>query len=244
MKVSIITVVLNAEKTLERTIGSVLAQTYDNIEYIIIDGKSTDNTLKIAREYCGAFEKRGYEYRIFSESDRGIYDAMNKGVIRSTGELVGIINGDDWYEKDAVEKMVKKYEQEHYDLCFGDIRMHMRNGTTFIKKARLRRYTTSRDWNHPTQFVRRRVYDRFRYKCENISDDMDFYFKVKRAGMKICVINEVLANFTMGGVSSRIPLKEVKTRILRRYRIYRNNGYSRLYIFECVGFEVIKYLLA
>ena len=62
--------------------------------------------------------------------------------------------------------------------------------------------------------------------------------------MKICVINEVLANFTMGGVSSRIPLKEVKTRILRRYRIYRNNGYSRLYIFECVGFEVIKYLLA
>ena len=244
MKVSIITVVLNAEKTLERTIGSVLAQTYDNIEYIIIDGKSTDNTLKIAYEYRSAFEEKGYEYRIFSESDRGIYDAMNKGVIRSTGELVGIINGDDWYEADAVEKMVKKYEKEHYDLCFADIRMHMRNGSTFIKKARLRKYTTSRDWNHPTQFVRRRVYDRFRYKCENISDDMDFYFKVKRAGMKICVINEVLANFTMGGVSSRIPLKEVRTRILRRYRIYRNNGYSRLYIFECVGFEVIKYLLA
>ena len=244
MKVSIITVVLNAEKTLERTISSVLAQTYDNIEYIIIDGKSTDNTLRIAEEYRGAFADKGYEYRIFSEHDRGIYDAMNKGVIRSTGELVGIINGDDWYEADAVEKMVKKYEREHYDLCFADIRMHMRNGTTFIKKARLRRYTTSRDWNHPTQFVRRRVYDRFKYKCENISDDMDFYFKVKRSGMKICVINEVLANFTMGGVSSRIPLGEVKTRILRRYRIYRNNGYSRLYIFECVGFEVIKYLLA
>ncbi len=244
MKVSIITVVLNAEKTLGRTIDSVLAQTYDNIEYIIIDGRSTDNTLKIAEEYRPAFEERGYEYRIFSESDHGIYDAMNKGIIRSTGELVGIINGDDWYEPDAVEKMAKKYEQEHYDLCFADIRMHMRNGSTFIKKARVRRYTTSRDWNHPTQFVRRRVYDRFKYKCENISDDMDFYFKVKRSGMKICVINEVLANFTMGGVSSRIPLKEVWTRIMRRYRIYRNNGYSRLYIFECAAFEIIKYILA
>ncbi|MBQ9505029.1 MAG: glycosyltransferase [Lachnospiraceae bacterium] len=244
MKVSIITVVLNAEKTLGRTIDSVLAQTYDNIEYIIIDGRSTDNTLKIAEEYRPAFEERGYEYRIFSESDHGIYDAMNKGIIRSTGELVGIINGDDWYEPDAVEKMAKKYDQEHYDLCFADIRMHMRNGSTFIKKARVRRYTTSRDWNHPTQFVRRRVYDRFKYKCENISDDMDFYFKVKRSGMKICVINEVLANFTMGGVSSRIPLKEVWTRIMRRYRIYRNNGYSRLYIFECAAFEIIKYILA
>ena len=244
MKVSIITVVLNAEKTLGRTIDSVLAQTYDNIEYIIIDGRSTDNTLKIAEEYRPAFEERGYEYRIFSESDHGIYDAMNKGIIRSTGELVGIINGDDWYEPDAVEKMAKKYKQEHYDLCFADIRMHMRNGSTFIKKARVRRYTTSRDWNHPTQFVRRRVYDRFKYKCENISDDMDFYFKVKRSGMKICVINEVLANFTMGGVSSRIPLKEVWTRIMRRYRIYRNNGYSRLYIFECAAFEIIKYILA
>lgn len=244
MKVSIITVVLNAEKTLGRTIDSVLAQTYDNIEYIIIDGRSTDNTLKLAEEYRPAFEERGYEYRIFSESDHGIYDAMNKGIIRSTGELVGIINGDDWYEPDAVEKMAKKYEQEHYDLCFADIRMHMRNGSTFIKKARVRRYTTSRDWNHPTQFVRRRVYDRFKYKCENISDDMDFYFKVKRSGMKICVINEVLANFTMGGVSSRIPLKEVWTRIMRRYRIYRNNGYSRLYIFECAAFEIIKYILA
>ena len=244
MKVSIITVVLNAEKTLGRTIDSVLAQTYDNIEYIIIDGRSTDNTLKLAEEYRPAFEERGYEYRIFSESDHGIYDAMNKGIIRSTGELVGIINGDDWYEPDAVEKMAKKYRQEHYDLCFADIRMHMRNGSTFIKKARVRRYTTSRDWNHPTQFVRRRVYDRFKYKCENISDDMDFYFKVKRSGMKICVINEVLANFTMGGVSSRIPLKEVWTRIMRRYRIYRNNGYSRLYFFECAAFEIIKYILA
>ena len=216
MKVSIITVVLNAEKTVARTIESVLAQTYGNIEYIIIDGRSTDNTLKIAEGYRDAFDGKGYEYHIYSENDRGIYDAMNKGIIRSTGELVGIINGDDWYEADAVEKMVKKYEAEHYDLCFADIRMCMRNGRSFIKKARVRSYTTSRDWNHPTQFVRRRVYDRFKYKCENISDDMDFYFKVKRSGMKICVINEVLANFTMGGVSSRIPFIQIILIIIRR----------------------------
>lgn len=244
MLVSIITVVLNAEKTVARTIESVLGQSYGEIEYIVIDGRSTDRTVEIAESYREAFEKKGYSYRIFSESDKGIYDAMNKGIIRSKGELVGIINGDDWYEKEAVEKMVSKFEAEHYDLCFADIRMHMRDGRTFVKKARVRSYTTSRDWNHPTQFVRRRVYDRFRYRCVNISDDMDFYFKCKRAGMKICVINEVLADFTMGGVSSRIPLREVRERIDRRYRIYRENGYSRFYIFECVAFEIIKYILA
>ncbi len=244
MLVSIITVVLNAEKTVARTIESVLDQSYGEIEYIVIDGRSGDRTVEIAESYREAFERKGYGYSVYSEPDKGIYDAMNKGIIRSKGELVGIINGDDWYEREAVEKMVDKYKAEHYDLCFADIRMHMRDGRSFVKKARVRSYTTSRDWNHPTQFVRRRVYDRFRYRCVNISDDMDFYFKCKRAGMKICVINEVLADFTMGGVSSRIPLREVRERIDRRYRIYRENGYSRFYIFECVAFEIIKFILA
>ena len=242
MLISIITVCCNAESTIKETIESVLHQTYDSIEYIIIDGASRDDTVRIAESYREQFEKRGFSYRIYSEKDNGIYDAMNKGISKATGEIVGIINADDWYEPDACEQMAEKYAAEPFDLCFADIRMHMNGGQTFIKKARLRNYVTSRDWNHPTQFVRRELYDKYRFRCRNISDDMELYFRIRKAGYRIAVIHRTLANFRMGGVSSKIPISEVWTRIKRRYEIYRENGYSVFYIFECVGFELIKYL--
>lgn len=243
VKVSIITVAYNSENTIRKTIESVLEQTYASIEYVIIDGKSSDNTVAIAEGYRERFRKKNYQYEIYSEPDNGIYDAMNKGILRTSGELVGIINSDDWYEKETVDIIVHKYNKEHYDLVFGDIYMVRPNGNSFIKYAKKSNYITSRYWNHPTQFVHRRVYDKFMYRCENISDDMDFYFRVIKEGYHIEVIHEVLANFRMGGVSNRIAVNEVVPRIKRRYRIYRNNGFSRWYLVECIGFEVVKFLL-
>lgn len=243
IRVSIITVAYNAEKTIKRTIESVLYQTYENIEYIIIDGKSSDATVAIAEQYKEKFRKRGIKYRILSERDKGIYDAMNKGITLADGILIGIINSDDWYEKKTIEKVVNFYYKTNYDLMYADIRMVMQDGNSFIKRARKRNYITSRDWNHPTQFVRREVYDRFQYRCENISDDMDFFFRVIKAGYDIEIINEVLANFQMGGVSNRISVKEIVPRIKRRYKIYRNNGFSRWYLVECIGYEILKFLL-
>ena len=242
IKASIVTVCKNSERTIERTLRSVLGQTYKNIEYIIKDGGSTDDTLKICNGLKEEFEQNGMAMKIISAPDDGIYDAMNKGIDEATGDIVGILNSDDIYEKDTVEVMAKAYEKERFDLAFGDIRMVLPSGKTFVKKARLRSYTTSRDWNHPTQFVKRTVYDTYRYRCENISDDMDLYFRIKKDGKKIIVINKVLAEFMMGGVSSTIPIHEVGERIARRYRIYRRNGYSMFYIFECVAFEIIKYV--
>ncbi|MCR5651463.1 MAG: glycosyltransferase [Lachnospiraceae bacterium] len=242
IKVSVVTVCKNSEKTIERTIRSILGQTYENIEYIIKDGQSEDDTLKICYGFEEEFKKRGIALKIISGPDGGIYDAMNKGIDEATGDIVGILNSDDTYENRTVQIMAEAYEKENFDLAFGDIRMVLPSGKTFIKKARLRAYTTSRDWNHPTQFVKRSIYDTYRYRCENISDDMDLYFKIKKDGKKIIVINEVLAQFMMGGVSSSIPIGEVGTRIRRRYRIYRQNGYSAFYIFECIGFEIVKYI--
>ncbi|MBQ7464625.1 MAG: glycosyltransferase [Lachnospiraceae bacterium] len=242
IKVSIVTVCKNSGKTIEKTIRSVLCQTYKNIEYIIKDGGSEDDTLEICRRYEGEFEKNGMTMKILSSPDSGIYDAMNRGIDETTGDIVGILNSDDSYEKETVEIMVQAYLKEDFDLAFGDIRMVLPSGRTFVKKARLRAYTTSRDWNHPTQFVKRSIYDTYRYRCENISDDMDLYFRIKKDGKKIIVINKVLAEFMMGGVSSTIPLHEVGERIMRRYRIYRQNGYSALYFFECAGFEIVKYV--
>ncbi len=223
---------------------SVLAQTVAPYEYIIIDGKSTDGTLDIIEGYRPLFAGKGIKFITVSEEDKGIYDAMNKGIDKAEGDIVGIINSDDYYEPEAVEVMEDTFKKTGCDLAFADIRMHMTNGVTFIKKARVRKYTTSRDWNHPTQFVSSEIYKKYRFKCRDISDDMDLYFRIKKAGYKIVAVNRVLANFTMGGVSNRIPFSEVKERIMRRYRIYRENGYSRAYIFECVAFELIKFVLA
>lgn len=242
IKVSIVTICKNSEKTIEKTMRSVLCQTYKNIEYIIKDGGSEDDTLKICQSLLEEFEKNGMTMKIISSPDGGIYDAMNKGIDEATGDIVGILNSDDTYEKDTVRIMAQAFEKEDFDLAFGDIRMVLPSGKTFVKKARLRSYTTSRDWNHPTQFVKRSIYDTYRYRCENISDDMDLYFRIKKDGKKIIVINRVLAQFMMGGVSSNIPLRQVGERIARRYRIYRQNGYSAFYIFECVAFEIIKYI--
>src|SRR5699024_8993212 len=93
------------------------------IEYIIIDGLSTDNTVKIAESYKEKFSKKNYSYKIISEKDQGIYEAMNKGIKITTGEIVGMINSDDWYELDAVEKVAEKYVETNFDLMYADIRL-------------------------------------------------------------------------------------------------------------------------
>ena len=109
MKVSIITACFNSEKTIKTTIESVLHQTYSNIEYIIIDGKSSDSTIEIVKEYMPLFRGR---LRYISEKDNGIYDAMNKGIRLSKGDVIGIINSDDFYELDAVENIIKYMNSE------------------------------------------------------------------------------------------------------------------------------------
>lgn len=114
IKVSIITVVYNGVKNIEQTIKSVLHQTYSNIEYIVIDGGSTDGSLDIIKKYSDSIS-----YWV-SEADKGIYDAMNKGISKATGDLIGIINSDDWYEPDAIMNMVTAYEEN--TVLYGIIR--------------------------------------------------------------------------------------------------------------------------
>lgn len=243
VKVSVVTVCYNSEKTIRDTIESVLNQTYSNIEYLIIDGKSADRTVEIAEEYRQAFAERGMEYIISSEKDHGIYDAMNKGTQRATGELVGILNSDDWYEKNAVERVVDTYEKTAFDMFYADIRLIKPDGSSVVKHSRYRKYATSRDWNHPTTFVKRNIYDRFHYQCKVVYDDWDFILKVRNAGCKIVVLNEVLADFRMGGASNEGGMRRALEKIKERYTIYRQNGMSRFYLIECTVHEIAKAML-
>lgn len=241
--VSITTVTYNSEKTLARTIESVLGQTYDHIEYLIIDGISSDRTVEIAESYRERFAERGFLYTVVSEADRGMYDAINKGIRLSRGAIIGNINSDDWYEAEAVEKAVGFMEGTGCDFMYADLRMRRPDGTTFIKRARQQRLATSRGWNHPTQFARREVHARFPYKLESLHDDFDLFLKVRKSDYRIGVLNEVLADFTMEGMSHDRRLSSAVARGKCRYRIYRNNGYSRWYLLECVMIEAAKILL-
>lgn len=243
-KVSIITVSFHSEASIGRTIESVLAQTYSCLEYLIIDGASRDGTVEVAESYRSRLEEKGIAYRIVSEQDGGIYDAMNKGIRMAGGDIIGILNSDDWYEPDAVEIAVETFHREDCDLMFADIRMHKADGTSFIKKARQRRLQTSRDWNHPTTFVKAEVYKKYPFRNLGIHDDYGFYLQMRREGMRIVTVGKVLANFRMGGASNRKSLRAAAGRIRDRYRYcYRINGYSRWYLIECVAIEVAKLVL-
>ena len=119
MKVSVVTVTWNSATTLRDTLESVLAQTYCDIEHIIVDGGSMDGTMRLVQEYEPRYNGR---LRYISEPDRGIYDAMNKGIGMASGEVVGILNSDDFYTSpDAVEKLVGELVGCHVDAVFGDI---------------------------------------------------------------------------------------------------------------------------
>ncbi len=241
--VTIVTVAFNSEKTIEKTIKSVLNQTYPKIEYLIIDGKSGDQTVEIAKTYEEQALKKGYSYRIVSEKDRGIYDAMNKGIVLAKGEIMGFINSDDWYEKDAVALSVKTMLKKQCDITFGDIAIHKADGSRIVKRAKLSRYETSRHWNHPTMFVKTSVYRDFPFRQKGIHDDYGAYLAMKKAGKKVEAVHRVLANFSMGGASNKRSLKLSVKRIKDRYGCYRDNGYGRWYFLECILMEAGKFIL-
>lgn len=243
IRFSIITVTYNSEATLKRTMESVLNQPYAPFEYLIIDGKSQDGTLDIAKSMENDFAKAGIKLRIYSEPDNGIYDAMNKGIALAEGEIVGMINSDDWYEECALSVVAKAYEEESFGLFYADLRMHMPNGQSFIKKSRNRKYATSRDWNHPTTFITKEVYSNYKYRNETMHDDYDLILKLKKNGIKTVVVNETIANFTMNGVSHERSLKAALKRCGIKYSIYRQNGYSPLYFVECFAVEMGKLVI-
>jgi len=224
---SIITVSYNSEKTITETIESVLNQTIGDFEYIIIDGVSRDRTVEIANSYAEKFAARGVPFRVISEKDNGMYDAINKGISHSRGEIVGVINSDDYYNTDALEKVRAFRQKEPFDLMYADVRV-FGGSIDYIKRSKHTRRFNTRYWNHPTTFVTRTVYDEFRFACESIYDDLDFMLTAIERKKNIKILNQVLANFRIGGVSNQRSWRRRTERIRLRNRIYKKhhqNGY-------------------
>lgn len=241
-KISIITVCYNSEKTIGQTIESVLNQSYNNYEYIIIDGLSSDNTVTIAKEYENQFAGKNISYTILSEKDNGIYDAMNKGIKLATGEIIGIINSDDYYQNNALERVAYFYNKDNYDIMYADLKIFGEK-KEFIKRSKKTKKFSTRFWNHPTTFVTKAVYDKQQYIGESIYDDLDFMLRARAAGYKINIYNEVLANFRLGGISNDRGFKKALARIKLRNRIYKRHGCKGYRLGNFV-MEMAKYILA
>lgn len=204
--VSIITVVFNGAATLERTIQSVLAQTHPRIEYIIMDGGSTDGTLDILRKYDDKIDLW------MSAKDKGIYDAMNKGIALCTGEWIGMINADDHYPADAAATAVEAgANDKSVNIVHGDIIIEYPNGTQKVKHAKLSGFLL-KYWemvlNHPSFFVRRSYYNDHPFNI-NLRVGGDHHWTL-RAWLEnpsmFTYVPRPLAYFSVGGASGTISL--------------------------------------
>lgn len=206
--ISIITVVYNGAKTLEQTIQSVLNQTHENIEYIIIDGGSTDGTLKIIDKY-----KEHITYWV-SEPDKGLYDAMNKGIRMAKGELIGMINSDDWYEPNAIELIVEAFKQNPEKKIFHGDRIDILGDGT----KRLRRFHPSKfkflyygmTYNHPSMFFHRDIYKESFYNI-NLKALSDYEFVLAqflKNKNSFLYIPEAYVNYRLDGISAQMKLKQ------------------------------------
>jgi glycosyltransferase involved in cell wall biosynthesis len=237
--VSIITVVYNGESSIERTIKSVLGQTYGNIEYIIIDGGSSDNTIKIIETYSDKIDFW------ISEPDRGIADAFNKGISCSNGDIVGIINADDWYETETVQIIINNL-RPYPAVYSGHMNLLTNNGEKLVKlhKSRPERLSQTMRVAHPSTFVHRTVYDKAgNYSTEYKSAmDYDFFLRVRAYPFEIVIIDKVLSNMRLGGISRDLPMVLKEELRVKNRRLGRKIQHLAWYLASLTGY-LIKNML-
>ena len=209
--ITVITVVFNGEKYLEETIQSVINQTYDNVEYIIIDGASTDGTLDIIKKY-----ENQIDYWV-SEQDSGIYAAMNKGIELVTGEIIGLLNSDDWYKLDAVQSILELFVQEKADVVYGNLMLVYSDiGLTKISAPTIELMKKTGTINHQAVFVKNSIYKKHLFNLNyKIVADYDLILKLMKKGYIFNYCNELIAYMRAGGASGSVFT------IFERYKIQK-----------------------
>jgi len=203
MNVSVITVCLNSAGTIENTINSVLVQDYRDIEYIVIDGGSTDGTLDIINSYRNKIAK------VISEPDNGIYEAMNKGIRSSTGDIIATLNSDDVYtEHTIVSGIVEFMKSNSLDAAYGDLAYIDRNRTDHItrfwKAGKYKKGAFRYGWvlPHPTFFCRKEIFERFGYFNDKLQVAADFELMlrfVEKHNIKVGYLPKVIVKMRKGG---------------------------------------------
>lgn len=227
--VSIITTSFNSDETISDTIDSVLCQTYPKIEYIIVDGASNDNTVGIIKSYESKFNTT---LKWISEPDKGIYDAMNKGLMMATGEIIALINSDDLFcDKYAIEKVVKIFTANNFlDSVYADLYYVAQNDTDKIVRhwKTGEKRTFKKGWHpaHPTFYVRKKVYDSLGLFNLDFSLAADFEIMLRfleKNGISTFYLKEPLVKMRLGGATNK-SLKNIYKQNVECLKAFRYNG--------------------
>jgi len=227
LKITIITAVFNSKDFIEDCIRSIHRQTHKDIEHIVIDGGSTDGTLDIIKQYQSGIEK------LVSERDDGIYDAMNKGIKFATGEVIGILNADDFYPDSGVlEKVAQVFKNEDIEACYGDLEY-----VDSVDIGRVVRYWRSGPYDvnkfysgwmppHPTFFVRRSIYRQYGLFNLSLGSAADYELMLRflvKHRIAVAYIPEVIVKMRMGGVSNASIKNRIRANRMDR-RAWSVNG--------------------
>ena len=212
MKVSLITIAYNSAATIEDTIKSIVAQEYSNIEYIIIDGGSTDNTLSIVDKFKDSITT------IISEPDKGIYDAMNKGVQNATGDIVGILNSDDIYADNkvvsSIVEAIGNKDSIYADIVYVD-RDNTDKVTRYWKSGKYRKGIFKKGWMppHPTFFIKKSCYDQYGIYNLQLKSAADYELMLRmlhKHNISVAYLPEVITKMRVGGQSNITVLNRFK----------------------------------
>jgi len=248
MKISIITVCRNSEKTIEETIKSVINQTYTDIEYIIIDGKSTDQTINIIKKYQNI-----YSIKLISEQDKGIYDAMNKGINLTTGEVIGILNSDDFYQGNEVIAIIMQlFKDKNPDAIYADLQYIDRINNKHITRKWISGNYHEKKLNngwiipHPTFFVKKEIYNKygsFNLKFK-IAADYELLLRfLKIHKIKLFYLPRIIVNMNNNGVSSQNLKQRLKGWKELKLSWKENNlQLPCLFIIRRIIFKLTQYL--
>ena len=229
MKVSIITATYNSAKSIESCLCSVLNQNYNDIEYLIIDGESNDQTLTTLNKFVTDFN----QIRIFSEKDKGLYDALNKGINFASGDIIGFVHSDDFLESNnIIGDIVSMIKSENLDGVYGDLQYVDKNNTQIVirnwKSSEFNKSLLKKGWMppHPTLFLKKEVYKNhglfdLSYK---ISADYDFMLRVfNDSELKFGYLPKVITRMRVGGASNR-SLKNIIRKTKEDYRAIKRNN--------------------
>ncbi|QDO93705.1 glycosyltransferase [Formosa sediminum] len=238
MKVSIITATYNSERTLDGCINSVLSQDYPSIEYIIIDGASTDNTLKVIDEV-----KEKYPNVIsVSEPDKGIYDALNKGIEKASGDIVGFLHSDDFFaSKETISHIVDAFKAKEVDGVYGDLHyINSINSNKIVRNWKSQPFSESllmQGWMpaHPTLFLKKSVYTKYGVFNLNfkIAADYDLMLRIfKDNTLTFAYLPEVITKMRVGGASNR-SLKNIWLKTREDYLAVKQNNLRNPLVVIC-----------
>jgi glycosyltransferase len=228
MTITLITTCYNRAATIERTIQSAISQDYHNIEYIVIDGASTDGSMDIINRYSGHFS------HIVSEADNGMYQAINKGVRLATGDIIGLLHSDDiFYSADVLSKVVDAFRRNRADIVYGNgIFVSPDNPDKIVRNwigGEYNRENVKRGWLplHPTVYVKREVYEQCGLYDESykIAADSDMLVRILYTHrFNVYYLNKYIVRMQMGGLSTSIRTQFNKWK--EDIRMYRSHGFN------------------